>query len=389
MDLNKYQNMFFQKIKQQISDWFESREDLFITNKEVYRFLHSIKGSSGTLQLGGLYQISADLMGKVEENDNKMWKKDELRIFLDNLINLTYNYEHFSEEMNYTEQSKGENVPLIQIIDDDISMLTLLKDTLEERGWMVVANTSPGKAITQFYDLRPDCVIIDVNLKNRTGFQVLKDLQQDESLIFIPKIMISILNDRETRIKAYRTGADDFIPKPIDLEELTVRIDRHLQRKNLYDQAVHHAHRSKAEMPAQGNIPPVKKTLFVSIIDDDVIIRTMLTKILKTTILDHYELDIESFENGLKFFDSSRLENPGKHFLILDGVMPIIDGIEILQKVKHDKNKADIHVLMLTGRKREADIERALKLGADDYVTKPFSIKELQARIQRLIQRMR
>ena len=44
---------------------------------------------------------------------------------------------------------------------------------------------------------------------------------------------------------------------------------------------------------------------------------------------------------------------------------------------------------MLTGRKNEADIERALKLGADDYITKPFSIKELQARIHRLITRMK
>ncbi|MFL6556047.1 MAG: response regulator transcription factor, partial [Bacillus sp. (in: firmicutes)] len=49
----------------------------------------------------------------------------------------------------------------------------------------------------------------------------------------------------------------------------------------------------------------------------------------------------------------------------------------------------NIHVLMLTERKSETDIERALKLGADDYMTKPFSIKELQTRIERLIQRMK
>ncbi|WP_026565934.1 response regulator transcription factor [Bacillus sp. UNC41MFS5] len=132
----------------------------------------------------------------------------------------------------------------------------------------------------------------------------------------------------------------------------------------------------------------IKKTLYVSVIDDDPIIRTMLIRLLKVMDLNHFELDIDTFENGLQFFESKRLEGKGEHFLILDGVMPVMDGIEILQKVKRIENGRNIHVLMLTGRKRETDMEQALKLGADDYMTKPFSIKELQARIERLIKRM-
>jgi len=132
-----------------------------------------------------------------------------------------------------------------------------------------------------------------------------------------------------------------------------------------------------------------KETLFVSVIDDDAIIRAMLIRILKVMAFNHFELDIETFEDGLQFFESKRLEENGIHFLILDGVMPVMDGIEILQKVKKIKNGRNIYVLMLTARKRETDIERALKLGADDYITKPFSIKELQARIERLIKRMK
>ncbi|WP_144554758.1 response regulator transcription factor [Bacillus sp. X1(2014)] len=132
-----------------------------------------------------------------------------------------------------------------------------------------------------------------------------------------------------------------------------------------------------------------KETLFISVIDDDAIIRAMLIRILKGMVFNDFELDIETFEDGLQFFESKRLEENGIHFLILDGVMPVMDGIEILQKVKKIKNGRNIYVLMLTARKRETDIERALKLGADDYITKPFSIKELQARIERLIKRMK
>ncbi|WP_246277183.1 response regulator transcription factor [Neobacillus endophyticus] len=129
-----------------------------------------------------------------------------------------------------------------------------------------------------------------------------------------------------------------------------------------------------------------KKIIYVSIIDDDRIIRSMLLQILKTMDFEEFQLDMEAFADGLQFFESQRLNREGKHFLILDGVMPIMDGIEILQKVKQESNAT---VFMLSGRKSEADIERALKLGADDYVTKPFGIKELQARIKRLITRMK
>jgi len=132
----------------------------------------------------------------------------------------------------------------------------------------------------------------------------------------------------------------------------------------------------------------LKMPLYVSIIDDDAIIRTMLLRILNTMEIDQYELSLEAFEGGMPFFESNRLALQGEHFLILDGVMPAMDGIEILQKVKKMKNSTNVYVLMLTSRKSENDIERAIKLGADDYVTKPFSIKELQARIKRLIQRM-
>jgi len=70
-------------------------------------------------------------------------------------------------------------------------------------------------------------------------------------------------------------------------------------------------------------------------------------------------------------------------------MMPVMDGLEVLQEVKRGRYADRFTVLMLTGRKSDDDIARALKLGADDYVTKPFSITELQARVERLLQRMR
>jgi DNA-binding response OmpR family regulator len=131
-----------------------------------------------------------------------------------------------------------------------------------------------------------------------------------------------------------------------------------------------------------------KKKLFFSIIDNDAMIQTMLVRILNMMNIEQFEIDIKTYEDGIQFFESKRLEEEGEHFLILDGIMPVMDGIEILQKVKSDLSK-QVYVLMLSGRKSPTEIDKALKLGADDYVTKPFSIKELQTRVQQIIQRMK
>jgi DNA-binding response OmpR family regulator len=117
-------------------------------------------------------------------------------------------------------------------------------------------------------------------------------------------------------------------------------------------------------------------------------IQTMLVRILNMMNIDQFEIDIQGYEDGIQFFESKRLDDAGEHFLILDGIMPVMDGIEILQKVKSDLSKK-VYVLMLSGRKSPTEIDKALKLGADDYVTKPFSIKELQTRVQQIIQRMK
>lgn len=134
---------------------------------------------------------------------------------------------------------------------------------------------------------------------------------------------------------------------------------------------------------------PNNQKLFISIVDNDEMIQTMLVRILNLMNIKQFEIDIKTYEDGIQFFESKRLEETGEHLLILDGIMPVMDGIEILQKVKSNDFSKQVHVLMLSGRKSPTEIERALRLGADDYITKPFSIRELQTRVQHIIQRMK
>lgn len=102
----------------------------------------------------------------------------------------------------------------------------------------------------------------------------------------------------------------------------------------------------------------------------------------------HLEKDgykVISAFNGEDALFLARKERP--ELIILDLMLPSIDGLEVCKKLKTDTELANIAIVMLTAKGEESDITVGLKLGADDYVTKPFSPKELVARVQAVLRR--
>jgi two-component system alkaline phosphatase synthesis response regulator PhoP len=91
--------------------------------------------------------------------------------------------------------------------------------------------------------------------------------------------------------------------------------------------------------------------------------------------------------NGAEAMSAARREPPD--VLILDRMLPGADGLEICRAMRGDPATAGIPIIMLTARAEEADRIVGLELGADDYVTKPFSPKELVARVNALLRRSR
>jgi DNA-binding response OmpR family regulator len=103
-----------------------------------------------------------------------------------------------------------------------------------------------------------------------------------------------------------------------------------------------------------------------------------------------YNLKKEGFKtlfvrNGEDAIDSARGEHPD--LIILDLMLPGIDGLEACKTLKSDSKTASIPIIMLTAKSQESDKIVGLELGADDYVTKPFSPRELIARIKAVLRR--
>jgi DNA-binding response OmpR family regulator len=71
--------------------------------------------------------------------------------------------------------------------------------------------------------------------------------------------------------------------------------------------------------------------------------------------------------------------------VLLDIMLPGMDGLEVLERIRNDDRLADVSVVFLTGRRREDDVVAGFEAEVDDYITKPFSPKELRARLERLV----
>ena len=89
--------------------------------------------------------------------------------------------------------------------------------------------------------------------------------------------------------------------------------------------------------------------------------------------------------NGEKALESARNKNP--QLIVLDLMLPGIDGLNVCKKLKNEPKTASIPIVMLTAKGEESDIVTGLEIGADDYVTKPFSPKVLIARIRKLLRK--
>src|SRR3990172_3641153 len=112
----------------------------------------------------------------------------------------------------------------ILIVDDDPQATTLLEMLLSPRGYETVSVNDSAIAVRIAIETHPDLIILDLMMPDPDGFKVCRMLRADARFIFTPILIITALDDTDSRIVAYGAGADDYIIKPYNVEELTTTI---------------------------------------------------------------------------------------------------------------------------------------------------------------------
>jgi class 3 adenylate cyclase len=125
---------------------------------------------------------------------------------------------------------------LVLIVDDEEPNRMLLRDPLEAHGYEIIEAENGEQALQKVEQRPPDVILLDVMMPRMDGFEVCRRLKNDARTAHIPILIVTALSERMERMKGIAAGASDFLTKPVDLQELTLRVNHAVHAKHLFDQ---------------------------------------------------------------------------------------------------------------------------------------------------------
>ena len=225
---------------------------------------------------------------------------------------------------------KGMKVLLA--IDDDPNALILLKQNLEDEGYYVMGASNPEEGIRKAKEIHPFAITLDILMPQKDGWGVLSELKADPATRDIPIIVISIIDNKEL---GFNLGAFDYLVKPFEKEAISAVLQR-----------IHGV--------------PSKRVL---VVDDESATVDLLTQILQD---EGYQVTgTYSGEEALSALDTSPQD-----IILLDLVMPEMDGFEVIQRVKANPRWKDIPIIVVTAKDLTDSDWRFLNRSIDRIIQK-------------------
>ncbi len=126
--------------------------------------------------------------------------------------------------MTQSERDAAALLPRVLIVDDERRNRDLIEVMLSAEGYNLLTASSGEEAIVTVASERPDLVLLDVMMPGMDGYQVAMRLKGHAETAHIPIIMLSALDDRNSRMHGLSAGAEDFLTKPVNRTELCLRV---------------------------------------------------------------------------------------------------------------------------------------------------------------------
>jgi putative two-component system response regulator len=136
------------------------------------------------------------------------------------------------DELLPTEEDRAH----ILVVDDDALIREILADQLMEAGYAVSSAEDGEEALAKVASESPDLILLDIIMPKLDGFEVCRRLKADERTILIPVVMLTALTATQDRIRGIHLGADEFLSKPFDRQELMARVRSLLRLKRHTDE---------------------------------------------------------------------------------------------------------------------------------------------------------
>ena len=251
---------------------------------------------------------------------------------------------------------KGEGY--ILVVEDSQTQAKQLQVLLKQLGYRIVIAYSVREALFILKEQKPVIIISDILMPDIDGYQFCKLLKSDDKLKDIAVILLTQLSDPREIVKGLACGADDFIVKPYNEEFLLARIHATLALKTKQDSA--------------------SKLVTILVVEDS---PTQAEQI--KYLLEEKGYAVMVAANGKEGFEVAKKFRPT--IIISDIVMPVMDGYELAEKIKKDKDVKDIPIIFVTALTDRKDASRKAFVVADGYFTKPYDDKYLISKIESLL----
>ena len=255
----------------------------------------------------------------------------------------------------------------ILIIEDEKTLGEILTTKLREEGFHAVWELDGEAGLQKMRAEKPDLILLDIVMPKMDGYEVLEAMSKDKTLKQIPVVVISNSGQPVEIERILTLGAKDYIVKAqFSPEEVLGKIRKYLGGDEK---------KSGAADASQKKRSGIK----VLIIEDDPFLSSLAGGRLKK---EGYNVTVAA--DGQQGLDSLKKDIPD--LVLLDIVMPLLDGFEVLKRMKADETMKDVPVVIFSNLGQEHEIEEGKKLGAEDFLVKAkFTLREVIEKMEAIL----
>ena len=329
--------------------------DIGLPGIDGYQVLEKLKSNTKTRHIPVHFISSAD-------RDIEVFKMGAV-----GYLTKPVNKDALDNLFNRIENILSKPVKKLLIVEDETIMRKSIINLMRNENIEITAVDEGSAAFDKLKNETYDCMILDLGLKDMTGFELLEKMDREEVAKDLPVV---IYTGKDLSLKETRTL--EKYSKSIILKGAQ-SFERLLSETTLF------LHQLKSDLPesTQEMIEKVQGTdnilenKTILVVDDD-----MRNVFALSSLLESYNAKVIIGKNGLEGIEKLN-EHPETDLVLMDIMMPEMDGYEATKKIRKDKRFKDIPIIALTAKAMKEDREKCIAAGANEYLAKPIDRDKL------------
>ncbi len=258
----------------------------------------------------------------------------------------------------------------ILLVEDNPINQVVAKALLSRMELSVTVVSDGEQAVEMMKSSDFDLILMDIQMPILDGYQATQQIRQFNT--DIPIIALTAAAMVEDKQKAIASGMNDHLSKPINIVKLQSILAHYL----IDGREVNSSSSSPKLISTEPNrLQETNKMATVLIVDD----MPTNVKVLANGLKNEYHIQVAS--NGAKAIEIARSSTP-PDLILLDIIMPDMDGYEVCRRLKNDAHTSSIPIIFVSALGEALDEEKGLNLGAVDYISKPFHLPIVRARLR-------